>query len=161
MTAGNRVSARRWIKFNAVGAIGATVQFIVLVALVRIVGFHYLWATAFSVEAAIIHNFCWHWRWTWADRACGRDRALPVLMRFNLTNGLISLSGNLLCASVITGIGHFDPAVVSNGAMRLSCCRAADLKAIDAFIVWLLNEIARETSAHYVADGCRCSMHGG
>ena len=121
MTAGNRVSARRWIKFNAVGAIGATVQFILLVALVRIVGFHYLWATAFSVEAAIIHNFCWHWRWTWADRACGRDRALPVLMRFNLTNGLISLSGNLLCASLITGIGHLDPVVASVIALILWC----------------------------------------
>src|SRR5256884_4427121 len=126
MTAGNRVSARRWIKFNAVGTIGAAVQFVVLVALVRIVGFHYLWATAFSVEAAIIHNFCWHWRWTWADRASGRDRALAVLMRFNLTNGLISLSGNLLCARVITGIGHLDPIVTGVIALIL-CCLASFL----------------------------------
>ncbi len=121
MTEANRVSLRRWVKFNAVGAIGVTVQFLVLVALVRMLGFHYLWATALSVEAAIIHNFCWHWRWTWADRACGRHRALVVLMRFNLTNGLISLSGNLLCASVITGIRHLDPIVASVFALILCC----------------------------------------
>jgi len=123
MTAGNRISLRRWIKFNAVGATGAAVQFVVLVALVRILSVHYLWATALSVEAAIVHNFCWHWRWTWADRACGRDQALAMLMRFNLSNGLISLSGNLLCASIVTGIGHLDPVVASVIALIL-CCSA-------------------------------------
>ena len=44
-----------------------------------------------------------------------------MLMRFNLTNGLISLSGNLLCASLITGIGHLDPVVASVIALILCC----------------------------------------
>ena len=55
------------------------------------------------------------------DRACGRHRALAVLMRFNLTNGLISLSGNLLCAGLITGTGHLDPVVASVSALILCC----------------------------------------
>jgi putative flippase GtrA len=121
MTPVNRLSLQHWFKFNVVGAIGAAVQFLVLVALVRMLRFHYLWATAFSVEVAIIHNFCWHWAWTWADRRCGRQRALAVLMRFNLSNGLISLSGNLLCASVVTGFGHLDPVVASITALILCC----------------------------------------
>ncbi|MBZ5515825.1 MAG: GtrA family protein [Acidobacteriia bacterium] len=88
----------RWLRFNAVGAMGAALQLALLALLVHVVGMHYLWATALSVEAAILHNFLWHRRWTWADRRGASDGAAAALARFNLTNGLVSISGNLLSA---------------------------------------------------------------
>ena len=49
---------------------------------------HYLVATAIAVEAAVLHNFCWHQRWTWRDRrAASRTTAVRRLGRFHLLNG--------------------------------------------------------------------------
>src|SRR5271166_4556903 len=76
----------RWLKFNAVGALGIGVQLAVLLTLKS--GFHlsYLPATALAVEAAILHNFLWHERYTWADQVQRSWRkSLPRFLRFNLT----------------------------------------------------------------------------
>ena len=58
----------RWMKFNFVGGIGIVVQFAMLFFLKSIAHLNYLFATALAVEAAIIHNFVWHERFTWVDR---------------------------------------------------------------------------------------------
>jgi putative flippase GtrA len=58
----------RWLKFNFVGAIGIVVQFGVLFLLKSVEHVHYLVATVVAVEAAVLHNFVWHERFTWADR---------------------------------------------------------------------------------------------
>jgi putative flippase GtrA len=58
----------RWCRFNFVGAVGICVQFGVLFLLKSVLHFHYLAATALAVEAAVVHNFFWHERFTWADR---------------------------------------------------------------------------------------------
>jgi len=47
----------RWLKFNAVGALGVGVQLGTLAALTNGVGLDYLAATALAVEAAVLHNF--------------------------------------------------------------------------------------------------------
>ena len=90
-------SLRRWLVFNIVGALGFLMQ---LAALSLFIGwFHwgYLWATALAVETAVIHNFIWHERWTWADRSDpGWDGALRRFLRFNLTNGAVSIVGNVI-----------------------------------------------------------------
>lgn len=103
----------RWLKFNAVGAMGGTVQLGLLALFVHVVGMHYLLATALSVEAAIIHNFVWHRRWTWADRRGASDAAGAALARFNLTNGLVSIGGNLLSSCLLTGLWRIDPVVAN------------------------------------------------
>jgi hypothetical protein len=59
----------RWLKFNAVGGIGIGVQLAALAILKSVLHVDYLAATASAVEAAILHNFFWHERFTWADRA--------------------------------------------------------------------------------------------
>ena len=74
----SRVLLRRWLAFNGVGAIGVAVQLAVLAVLVRGAGLHTLIATAIAVEAAILHNFLWHERWTWADRASSGQADLKV-----------------------------------------------------------------------------------
>jgi putative flippase GtrA len=58
----------RWLKFNFVGGIGILVQFAALSLLMGVLHFHYLVATAIAVEAAVMHNFVWHERFTWIDR---------------------------------------------------------------------------------------------
>jgi putative flippase GtrA len=94
----------RWLKFNAVGALGIVVQLAVLLALKS--GFHisYLLATALAVEAAVVHNFLWHERYTWADRVRPSWRkSLPRLLRFNLTTGGVSIIGNVALMKVMVG----------------------------------------------------------
>lgn len=78
---------RRWLRFNAVGLGGIVVQLAVLQAL-HLAGLHYLPATALAVMAAVLHNFFWHRRYTWAERT-------GHLPRYLLTTGLLSVAGNV------------------------------------------------------------------
>jgi len=103
----------RWLRFYIVGVIGAVIQFTLLAFLGRVVSMHYLLATVLSVEAAVLHNFIWHWRWTWHDRRGAVGHALAALARFNLTNGLVSITANLLSAFLLTGAWQIDPIVAS------------------------------------------------
>jgi putative flippase GtrA len=59
---------KRWLKFNFVGGVGIGVQFGVLFLLKSVWHVHYLVATVVAVEAAVLHNFIWHERFTWRDR---------------------------------------------------------------------------------------------
>lgn len=93
--------ALRWLKFNAVGAIGIGVQLIVLTALRSGFGIGYLWATGLAVESAVIHNYLWHERFTWRDRETGSS--LVRFVKFNLTTGLFSIGGNLVLMRVLVG----------------------------------------------------------
>ena len=95
----------RWLKFNAVGAIGIAVQLAALAILKS--GFHvpYLAATALAVETAVLHNFVWHERWTWKDRRGGAHVVLR-LVRFHLGNGLVSIVVNLVFMRLLVGRFH-------------------------------------------------------
>jgi len=98
-----------WIKFNTVGAFGFCVQLIVLTILKAGFGIHYLVATCLSVEAAVLHNFMWHERWTWAHRNLEMSRVLPRLfrlLRFHAANGLISIVGNFSLAWLLVSRFH-------------------------------------------------------
>jgi len=111
----------RWLKFNFVGAIGIGVQLSVLLILTG--GFHlsYLFATALAVEAAVVHNFLWHERYTWADRLRPSWRkSLPRLLRFNLTTGGVSIAGNLALMKILVGLGKTNY-LVANGIAIAVC----------------------------------------
>src|ERR1700683_4294103 len=88
-------SVRRWLKFNAVGAIGVAAQLAALGIFHGVLRLDYLTATALAVEAAVLHNFVWHERWTWRDRTGSRGGATARLLRFNLSAGLVSIPTNL------------------------------------------------------------------
>jgi len=124
-TEGNwRGTAIRWIKFNAVGALGIGVQLAVLFGLKN--GFHldYLLATALAVEAAVVHNFLWHERFTWADRVQPSwQTSLPRLLRFSLTIGVVSIAGNLALMKVLVGLGHVNY-LIGNGVAIAACSLA-------------------------------------
>ena len=85
----------KWLRFNTVGIGGAVLQVALLWSLEH-AGVQYLLATAVAVEAALLHNYFWHVRWTWRGR-------LPSLLRFHLANGLVSIVSNLIWMRVFTG----------------------------------------------------------
>jgi len=117
-------TGRRWLKFNLVGAIGIVVQLAVLGILNGVLGLDYLPATALAVEAAVLHNFLWHERFTWADRASvTRRQALGRLVRFNLTTGAVSILGNLLLMRLLVGQAHL-PALPASLASIAACSLA-------------------------------------
>ena len=97
MTAWPR-GAIRFLRYNLVGALGLCVKFGVLIALSEIAHLNYLWATALAVEAAVLHNFTWHIRWTWRDRSAGLPlrEVLLRLLRFHLANGAVGMLVNLV-----------------------------------------------------------------
>ena len=94
-----------FIRFNVVGILGFALQSGALFVLTHSphpVG--YLVATAAAVELAVLNNFVWHQRWTWSDRpsATGSE-TLRRLIKFNLTNGAVSIIGNLIFMSLLVG----------------------------------------------------------
>ena len=95
---------RRWPAFCAVGALGIAVQLGALHFLVHFLRIHYLAATGLAVEAAVLHNFVWHKRWTWASRNIdGLKETFKRLALFHLTNGIVSIAGNLLWMRLLVG----------------------------------------------------------
>ena len=50
-------------------------------------------ATVLGIEAAIVHNFAWHDRWTWRDRP-SRGGYLQRLIRYNAA---------MACSSLLVG----------------------------------------------------------
>lgn len=99
--------ARRWLKFNGVGALGVAVQLGLLALLKEWLNFGYLPATGLAVEATVLHNFVWHERYTWKDRSGGTPfQVFSRLVRFHLGNGLVSILGNLALMRLLVGWLH-------------------------------------------------------
>jgi putative flippase GtrA len=94
----------RWMKFNLVGWIGIGVQLVVLTGLRSWLHLDYLWATALAVEAAVIHNYLWHQRFTWADRGSGWG--IVRFLMFNATTGTFSIAGNLALMKLLVDAAH-------------------------------------------------------
>jgi putative flippase GtrA len=126
-------SGARWMKFNLVGAIGIAVQLGTLALLTALFRMDYMLATALAVEAAVLHNFVWHERFTWADRGSRRRRdALLRLVRFNLTTGAVSIGGNLLLMRLLVGQVHVPP--VAANLMSIAGCSVVNFLVSDRWV---------------------------
>jgi putative flippase GtrA len=102
-----------------VGVAGMLVQLALLAVFNHLAPGHYLMATAAAIEITLLHNFAWHVRYTWRDR---RDSSALVarLMRFHLSNGLVSLIGIVLLMRALVGHAHL-PVLAANLIAILSC----------------------------------------
>ncbi|HLH32563.1 MAG TPA: GtrA family protein [Terriglobia bacterium] len=128
-----RSSFRTWIKFNAVGIAGVGVQLSVLTLLKSGVKLHYLAATAIAVEAAVLHNFVWHERWTWFERTrAAATGVLPRLARFHLTNGIVSICGNL--ALMWMFVSRFGVSYFFANLLAIATCSVANFWASERFV---------------------------
>ena len=98
-------TARRWGIFNLVGSSGFVLQMGAVAVLTRLFDWHYGVATAVGVELAILNNFCWHCRYTWADRPAASRERLGQLWRYQMAKTL-SLTANVaITAWLVTTAG--------------------------------------------------------
>jgi putative flippase GtrA len=123
----------RWLAFSLVGIMGIAVQMTCLLILTSCLNVGYLLATGISVEAALLHNFVWHERWTWGDRAGNFCSTIAQrLLWFHFTNGALSLAGNLLMTRFFVermGLNY----LVANG-LAIATCSIANFVAGNCFV---------------------------
>ena len=125
-------TGRRFARFNVVGAIGIVVQLGTL-QLLRRADVDYLVATVLAVEAAVVHNFIWHERYTWRDRSDALPSEVwPRLVRFHLTNGAVSLVGNALAMRWLVGEMHL-PVMPAN-LIAITACWLANFLLSDRIV---------------------------
>jgi putative flippase GtrA len=113
----------RWVKFNLVGAMGMAVQLAGLALFSHCMAGHYLYASAAAIELALLHNFIWHLHYTWRDRRDGATR-LRQIVRFHLSNGLVSMLGNLALMRLLVSETRL-PLLASN-VIAILCCSLAN-----------------------------------
>ena len=107
----------QYLKFNLVGAVGVVVQLSSLALFNRWFRGHYLLATIAALELTLLHNFAWHLRFTWRNT---QGSTLTRLLRFHLSNGLLSLVGNLVLMRLLVSQAHL-PVLAAN-AIAIVCC---------------------------------------
>jgi putative flippase GtrA len=113
----------RWGKFSLVGALGVVVQLAALAIFSRWMAREILVATFAAIEITLLHNFVWHWNFTWSDRQTGASLSRQ-LSRFHLSNGLVSIVGNLVLMQLFVRGAHL-PLLVSN-LVAIGCCSIAN-----------------------------------
>jgi len=95
----------RFVKFAAVGALGALIDFVLLNVMHKVFGWPLLWANTFSVSVAILSNFTWNRLWTYPESRSRRKR--KQLPQFALIN-LIGLGiNNLIVVGLSAVFGQF------------------------------------------------------
>ena len=123
----------RWVKFNAVGGLGIGVQLAALAVFRSWLKLDYLLATGLAVEVAVIHNFLWHERFTWADRPVRRPvQSLGRLAKFNASNGAVSIVGNLVLMWLL--VGELKLNYVVSNLLAIIVCSLANFLASDRFV---------------------------
>jgi len=131
----NRREILRFLKFSAVGALGAVIDFGVLNLLVQLVGLPKVVANVFSFSAAVISNFVWNRLWVYPETR--RDPLRKQFVQFAVVNvaGLVIntaifyvsdrwllgeaglLAGPVSALAGAIGMAHFDLAYNSAKAI--------------------------------------------
>ena len=117
----------RLVTFNLVGVLGAIVHLATLSIWSRWLGLPAPLASLLAVEAALIHNFLWHERWTWRDR-WPADGRMGRLLRFHGANGLVSVAGSGL---LVPCLMHAGLAVEAAGIMAIVACSLVNFRLAD------------------------------
>ena len=122
-----------FIRFNVVGIFGFALQTAALFVLTH--GAHpigYLPATGAAVELAVLNNFVWHQLWTWKDRpSTTTGQTLRRLVKFNITNGAVSIMGNLVFMSILVGRLRLPIAIAY--VMSVTACAICNFFLADRF----------------------------
>jgi putative flippase GtrA len=134
---------------------GTAVQFTTLFLSKEVAHFNYLVATAIAVETAVIHNFVWHEQFTWADRTKlartklyrtrfdrtkvnrtkfnqAGGRCLRRFLRFNLSNGGVSILGNLVLMKLLFSQAHLNYLVAN--ALAIALCSVANFLLSETWV---------------------------
>ena len=123
----------KWMRFNAIGAMGVGVQLSVLLVLRRYFQLNPLLATFFAIQCALIHNFLWHQRWTWrGSRPAGKKATFRRFLRFTSSSGTISTVGTLGFTALLLQAVNL-PYVVCN-LMAIGACNIANFLFSNTFV---------------------------
>lgn len=109
-----------WLRFNAVGLLGFALQLSILGLLVHSFELPLPFATLLAVETALLHNFVWHEKWTWAVGGKSQHSGtFSRLLRFHAA-GAVSIAGNVV---LTTGLAQFTPVpvVIANALAATAC----------------------------------------
>lgn len=140
-------------RFNFVGLLGVLVQLLTLAVLNHATPYHYLLTSSAAVELTLLHNFGWHLRYTWPEPsgACN-PKTLTRLLRFHISNGFVSVLGNLLLMRLLVRSFHA-PILLANAAT------IAVLGLINFLLAhyWVFAAKSTPASHHY---GVSSSVHG-
>ncbi len=124
---------KRWVAFSLVGVLGVVVQLSALAVLSGGLGLNYLLATGLAVEAAVLHNFFWHEAWTWSDRSRQDRRGMwKRLARFHMTNGALSITGNIILMRFFVGSLAWN-GTLANG-LSIALCSTLNFFASDRLV---------------------------
>jgi putative flippase GtrA len=121
---------KRLLHFNLVGLLGIFVQLTTLAIFNRTIPQHYLLTSTLAIELTLLHNFAWHIRYTWPQAS--PHNTLRRLLRFHLSNGLISLLGNLALMPIFIKAAH-TPVVLAN-ALTITSCGLANFLLAHRFV---------------------------
>ena len=145
-----------WLKFYGVGALGFALQCGALFVLTHS-GHHvgYLAATAGAVELAVLHNFAWHQRWTWKDRpSATKGDTWRRLAKFNVTNGLVSITGNLVAMAIL--VGRLGLPIAGANLISVAACSMCNFILADRIVFNRVDSSAKPTAA---SRNCVVSMN--
>ncbi|HYU48202.1 MAG TPA: GtrA family protein [Terriglobales bacterium] len=120
------------VKFTLVGMLGFAMQ-LMMIQVLTLLTSNYLVATVVAVEVTVLHNFVWHEKFTWRERAtAGIDGKLRRLVRFHLSNGATSIVGNLLLMRLLVGGMHMH--VLPANLLSVTACAVANFLASDRWV---------------------------
>jgi putative flippase GtrA len=137
----------RFVRFALAGTGGFIVQVGTVAVLTSMVGVNYLVATLIAVEAAILSNFVWHYRWTWRDRP---GSLVDQLIRFNALNAITSIFGSIFLTALLVetiGLHPVTANIASVVALSVINFIGADRLVFRAGIVVLAAGMATNASA--------------
>jgi putative flippase GtrA len=123
---------RRWPAFMTVGLLGFIVQLSALWALTSLAHWSWLPATVMSVELAVLHNYFWHEQWTWGDRTAAASRPLARVLRFHMSNGLVSMAGNAALMAVF--VERFALAAIPANVLAVGALAVANFVMADRWV---------------------------
>jgi len=127
-------------RFALVGLGGLVTQMTVLDLLTRVAMLDYRAATILAVEAAVLHNFVWHERWTWQVPK-GAGSRLSRAVRFHSTTAVLSILGNVVLMSLFVQVLGW-PVLLANLA-AVAILGIANFRAADR---WVFRKCGCETS---------------
>jgi len=132
-----------------VGLGGLVIQLIVLDVLTRFAALDYRAATILAIEAAVLHNFIWHERWTWQTRHAA-GRRLTRIVRFHAATALLSIVGNLILMSLfVEWLGW--PVLLAN-VVAVTILGAANFRAADDWVFSVPSFETPRTARPRIAD---------
>ncbi len=140
----------RPLAFVIVGAGGFMVQIASLALLTLAWHVPVAIATLVAVEMAILFNFAWHERWTWADRPKLTADRIQRLARFHTANGAASLVGTVAVTWALTRFIGLQPLVANTISVLLMAgfnYRAADRWVFRTAAVVLIGLLPAHASA--------------